>query len=265
MAGIGRYVGPLLEALVETVYPEHCVSCGRAADQVPWCDRGPVVKGLRFLDAPHLCRSCCNQQVGSDPVRLRLGWHGGNETEILGAVPTSATLVQWVGAWKYKGLRGLAWPLAGLMNGALARSGILRERDTLALVPVPLHRRRRRIRGFNQAELLARLVALEQGLPVLDGIVQRVGCTSQQARIPDPSRRMRNLAGAFGMVTEPGPGAPELVLVDDIITSGATCGELARTLRKGGWRVPLVIGLAAVRPGSKPRNGGSAGVSVDTV
>ena len=110
------------------------------------------------------------------------------------------------------------------------------------LVPVPLHRRRRRERGFNQAALLAHLTAGRRGWSCAD-LLQRVRATDQQARLAGDDARRRNLDGccrALRSTAEDVSGP--LVLVDDIVTSGATLGEAARALAAVGR--PPVAALA---------------------
>jgi len=115
------------------------------------------------------------------------------------------------------------------------RLGALVARDPRALaieavVPVPLHRARRRERGFNQSELLALAVAGAIGRPVLRDLV-RVRNTKSQT-VLDGRRRKENVAGAF---TVRGAQSPQVVLlVDDVLTTGATIRECALALTETG-------------------------------
>jgi predicted amidophosphoribosyltransferase len=228
----------LLESLLDLAAPEACALCGARRGAVPWCAAGPPVAGLRRLDRSHLCLSCHGALAAAPPCGAVLP--GG--LPVFAAAATTGPLVAAVGAWKYQGLRGLGWPLAAALGpaaGALAAA----VDGTPVLVPIPLHRRRRRERGFNQAAVLARLVALARGWEVADLLVRR-RATGQQARLDDDALRARNLAGAFAAGGEEVRGAAgPLVLVDDIVTSGATAAAAAHALALGGRRPAAVLAL----------------------
>lgn len=238
-----RLLAAPLAALLELAAPERCARCGAAPNERPWCARGATVPGLRPWDAPHLCRPCLADLDQGTAVRPA----AAGCPAVWAARATGADLVGAVGTWKYYGVRGLAWPLASLLAAA-ARDLAGGLGAAPVLVPVPLHRRRRRQRGFNQAELLARLAAGELGWAWASPL-RRVRATAQQARIAADGGRRRNLAGSCR--TEPGTALPEgpLVLVDDIVTSGATLAEAARALAAAG-RPPAAALALGLRVGS---------------
>ena len=235
-----------LLALLDTFYPEQCAGCQASPARTPWCACGPVVPGLRHFDRPHLCRNCLQLLANPEPVRQTRRLPDGSELAHLAGIPTSGPLIDLLGAWKYRGIRGLAWPLFQLMTKALDEVAA-RVEDSPLLVPVPLHQRRRRSRGFNQAAVLARLAASRCGWPVADGVVRRRRGTGQQALLEGAERRWANLAGCFEATPAPSGQGSVVVLVDDVVTSGATCGELALSLRAQGWTVALVLALGLAR------------------
>lgn len=99
------------------------------------------------------------------------------------------------------------------------------------LVPVPLHRGRLQHRYFNQAEEIARVISTHTGLPVLRAL-RRIRATEHQTALTR-AQRLENLRGAFQItrLAEPPPG---VVLVDDVLTTGSTVDECAKTLRRAG-------------------------------
>jgi len=107
------------------------------------------------------------------------------------------------------------------------------------VVPIPLHRRRRRSRGFNQAELLARVVSRQLELPLETRILVRARNTPSQVG-QGKTARSRNVRGAFRCRSPRRLRGRRVLLVDDVLTTGATVSEAARTLRRGG-----VIGVTA--------------------
>ncbi len=101
-----------------------------------------------------------------------------------------------------------------------------------AFVPVPLHKLREREREFNQAAVLAELVAARAGVPILH-CLERVRYTTTQTR-HDRSERMENLRNAFELSESGDVSGRHLVLVDDVLTTGSTVDECARVLMNAG-------------------------------
>ncbi len=217
--------------------------CGARPGECPWVPPGAAVAGTSWHDRPHLCQACATRLTGNVVCNALVP--GG--LPAFGCRRPSPELVAVLGQWKYHGVRGLAWPLAALltsaMTAALAAGGAVD-----VLVPVPLHGRRRRERGFNQAEILARLAGRELGLPVAGGLLRRCRRTDQQARLGSVAARRRNLAGAFVAGRDAVAGQRRRVgLVDDLITSGATCVAAREALTRAGWQVcwTVALGVAA--------------------
>jgi ComF family protein len=101
-----------------------------------------------------------------------------------------------------------------------------------AVVPVPLHPRRQRERGFNQAELLARPVATALDIPLRTDVLRRVRPTAHQSLIKDRERRAANVAGAF--LADGDPAGLRILLIDDVSTTGATIRTCANALLSAG-------------------------------
>lgn len=155
----------MIAAVLDFLYGERCARCAARRARHVWATSGPRVQGLRPWDAPHLCAACASDLAGP-PVAAHLGGAFAPSPPIFAARREDAGLVNLVGALKYRGLRGLAWPLGRLMvPAAVTAADSMGPVD--ALVALPLHAHRRRERGFNQAEVLARVVGRELGLPVL--------------------------------------------------------------------------------------------------
>lgn len=236
----------LVTSLLELVYPEECALCGTFQGSEPWVPPGAGTEGLRFWDGTHLC-ACCQEGFEATPLVGRVGAEDGSSVRVAAGARTHPDLVKLVGCFKYHGMRGLAWPLAELLRRPFA-SVLASPGGIAGLVPVPLHSRRRRVRGFNQSEILARVLTAGSGVPVLTKVLVRRRNTDQQAKIPSLGERRRNLEDSFA-VREP-PRAPDgparVALVDDLVTSGWTVLAAAAALRTAGWRVPwvLTLGLA---------------------
>jgi len=141
--------------------------------------------------------------------------------------------------------------LAPMMGRWISHAGreLLAEAD--ALVAVPLHWRRLWARRFNQSAMLAAVIAQESGVPIASGALKRVKATAQQVGL-SRSERAANIQGAF-RVPEEGKAAVagrRLVLVDDVLTSGATVEGCARSLlRAGAANVDVLIFARVADPG----------------
>jgi ComF family protein len=113
------------------------------------------------------------------------------------------------------------------------------------LVPVPLHVARLRWRGFNQALLLAKELATRRRLRIAPSLLRRNRPTMPQVGLNERDRR-RNLTGAFSVTDDRAVRGRNVLLVDDVLTTGATAEECARSLRRAGARRVDVLVLARV-------------------
>jgi ComF family protein len=138
--------------------------------------------------------------------------------------------------YKYGKIKTLARPLGDLLAAAIPRH----ERFD-AVTPVPLHWLRRWQRGFNQSELLARDIARRTGIPVVRPL-RRLRSTSVQAGLSN-TRRRQNVAGAFGCRPIL---AKRILLVDDVLTTGATAAACALALKRAGAARVTLLTVARV-------------------
>jgi len=134
-----------------------------------------------------------------------------------------------VHALKYSDRLDLA-PMMGRWVGHAGRE-LLAEAD--ALVPVPLHWRRQWARRFNQSAMLAAAVSAETGVPIAAGALKRVKATVQQVGL-SRTERASNIQGAFKVPEKAAVAGRRLVLIDDVLTSGATVDGCARALNRAG-------------------------------
>lgn len=154
---------------------------------------------------------------------------------------------QAIGAFKYHHHLRLGRWLADAMAQAAVRS--LPIRDIAAVVPVPLHWLKRHLRGRNPTEELAREVAARLNRRCLSQALSRVRWTSTQTRL-SARQRARNVRDAFAARRRLVRGL-NVLLIDDVVTSGATANACARALKAAGARKVFV--LAAARTGSDPK------------
>ena len=217
------------QGLVELIYPARCAGCGRRGGWVcTECD-GRVV---RF--APPWCAGC-GVPAG---LECRCADLPADLAYLRSAVPFDAWVRRAIIDFKYHDERARADHLADVLRGAFA-AGETEGID--ALVPVPLHSTRLRARGYNQAALLAERVGQALNIPVIDGLT-RVRATVPQVGQHAAERR-GNVADAFAARPEVDLRATQLVLIDDVCTTGSTLGACAAALRGAG---AVRVGAATV-------------------
>jgi ComF family protein len=144
--------------------------------------------------------------------------------------------------------------LAPVMGQWMAQAGASLIADADALVPVPLHWRRLWARRFNQAAALARAMAQTTHIPLEFDLLQRVRATAQQVGLAR-TERARNVQGAFRVAPERRAAVKgrRLILVDDVLTTGATVDTCARVLlRAGAARVDVIVFARVVDPVGAP-------------
>lgn len=213
-------------ALIDVLLPPSCAGCGRYASLL--CDACRA----SFRSASPAAATF----VQADPAIVV----GEALTLAVAAFRYEGALRRTLQRLKYGGGARLARPLAAAAVPALLR--LLEVSGPLPLVPVPVHVVRQRQRGYNQAALLARSLAGTAHLPVAD-VLRRSRATTKQHRL-DRAGRLRNLRDAF--VAAPGARPPpELILVDDILTTSATLEACASVLLAAG--AVTVYGFAIAR------------------
>jgi ComF family protein len=214
-------------ARLPRIAPPWCELCGLPFGAFPGFD-APLPGGREAMGPGHLCGACRRH-----PPRFYLR----------AAARYGDTMREAIHAFKFAGRRSLAAPLGDLL-AAVGRES-LPVADPPLLVPVPLHRRRERERGFNQARLLAERVARHWSVPVRGDVLVRVTATLSQVDLP-PEARRTNVRGAFAVRRPELAAGRHVVLVDDIFTTGATAAECTRCLREAGAGAVGVLALARV-------------------
>jgi ComF family protein len=221
-------------SFVDFLFPAHCFGCGREGSFL--C--GSCIRTLPRL-LPPLCRKCGRPLLLEDRCSICSKWTLGIDG-IRSPFILQGVIRQAVHQFKYGNLRALASPLALLLAGDLEA----RPLPVDVIIPVPLHRRRLRERGYNQSALLARELSGLTGLPLLEGSLLRLRDTPAQVRTAGAADRRKNVRGAFGWKGTGAVGGRFLV-VDDVCTTGATLDSCAVALKAAG--AESVWGLSLAR------------------
>lgn len=244
--------GGLLQSLVDPLFPPACVECGSA---VP-AGEPPVCRLCRTrwpLMAAPVCQRCGATAPGSEgegPCGECREWDE-SAPRCRTACRMEGPAATAVRALKYSGWTGLAPVMADAMAPAVRELA----RDDTVLVPVPLTPARLRERGYNQARLLAEALGRATGRPVRNSLLRRGGRLSQAGLAR--SARRANVQGAFVAASrKPGsegaaghdPPGGSVLLVDDVITTGATVTACAGAVEAGGLPCIGAVGFARTVP-----------------
>ena len=116
--------------------------------------------------------------------------------------------------------------------------------QNFSFAPIPLHPKKKKERGFNQSELLGKILAEKYNLPLLTGVLSRDKETKPQAGLKDWQVRRQNLQNAFSVALPDQIKNKNIILIDDIYTSGATAQDAARALRQAGAKKIIVLVFA---------------------
>jgi len=242
-AQFSRHIaGRALRAGIDLLLPARCLACDAAVDELGrLC--ASCWDGTRFLGQPQCqccgrpfelaaeagvtCGNCLRRAPRYDRARAALLYEGVGRDLILGFKLADRTwLAPTLGRWMAK-----------------AGKDLLTDADFI--VPVPLHRRRLYVRRYNQSVLLARVIGKECGLPVIPDLLIRTRATKPQTRLSGAERR-RNVRGAFRVRRRYHARIENrrLLLIDDVLTTGATVAACTLAITRAGGGGVDVLTLA---------------------
>jgi competence protein ComFC len=213
----------LLNTILEFILPTRCMSCNK--------------------DGVDLCLSCLS---GTPPAERECArW----------IFPLydyrHPTIKKALWLYKYKGKKGLAKVFADVLYGRiieeLSELSILENFCDALLIPIPLSRGRRRKRGYNQAELICRtLVKLDENVnfELMCSVLIKSKKTKHQAQIENRKERLNNIVGSFTLTDKDRITGRNIILIDDITTTGATLSEARKILKQSGAKKIVAFTVA---------------------
>jgi len=223
----------LKKSLLDVLFPPRCIICRSfipRAGSIHICS--DCLKTVRYIENPccticgepfhgagisHVCGSCAARMPGYDMAKAALIYDG--------------ICRDLIHAFKYDYKTHLRHTLANLAVEAFEQ--FVEECCPDVVVPVPLCKRRLVQRGFNQAVLLAELLAGRRKIPLERQAMRRTRWTEPQIKLDAEQRRM-NVEGAFAVLKPGSITDKRILLLDDVLTTGSTADECARVLKKSG-------------------------------
>jgi len=234
----------VVSGLVDMLFPAQCPTCGAAltgGGESPFCS--DCLSGVRFTTPP-LCTSCglpfatadgtdhlCEECILSPPpfsMARSLGVYEG-------------VLLDAIHLFKYHEKISVGEALGQMM--AQTSYDSLAIANFSLIIPVPLHPRRLRERGFNQSLVLARQVSKRFSIPLDFAALRRMVYTEAQVTLSGRQRRT-NVRGAFEVTDSPRIQGHRVVLIDDVYTTGSTAAECSKVLIQNGAKEVAVLTLA---------------------
>lgn len=237
----------LLEGLIDTIYPKVCVVCkNKLADKTaidgiictdcwskikrnlpPFCySCGRHLEKTHFIK--HVCPVCIKQRLHFDRAFSPFAYEG--------------VIKELIHEFKYKNKDYLGRTLSQPMIDFIREYNLPMD-DIDFIVPIPLHKAKWREREFNQAAILGNYLAKEFKKGVLNNHLIRHRHTKQQADL-EINERFLNVRGVFSVTKPEIIKGGNLLVVDDVLTSGATCSEAAYALKNAGANIVFVLTLA---------------------
>ena len=224
----------LKRVALDLFFPAWCVGCGREGKYICdlCCEKLPLISPPicvicgRPLTDKNTCPGCVEEPVVVDGIRAPFLFHG--------------VIRKAVHELKYRNLKAIAPSLAGFLHDYLLENPIPGN----VLVPVPIHRKRQRERGYNQSSLIVRELSRNNGMPVIEDCLVRSINTPPQVRTTSASERRKNIADAFACNNDKLKNR-QVILIDDVSTSGATLNTCAAVLKTAGaasvWGLTIAL------------------------
>jgi len=237
LRGINQYVCRECLSLIKLNNTLFCPVCrARLAENKFTC--GHFITAQINVNNPHLSASNIriNPRESASKFSYLLAAAGNYDNPVL------QNLIYY---FKYKKFKNLAPVLGEILIRYLDNLSlpIIKSQKSTAVVPLPLHKKRERERGFNQAKLLAEIIAKQFNLELIEPL-KRIKNTKPQSRIKDYERRQGNVFNCFKIKNPEVVKGKNIILVDDVFTSGATMNEAIKILKQNGAKRIIALVLA---------------------
>lgn len=233
----------IVSGVVDMLYPRRCAACGKPAGEAAWHVCWDCLAQLWPIQSPR-CAKCGNPISGMVMNEYTCSFCRKDTPaydKARSAVHFDGPIMTLLHHFKYSGAAWLSRDLGMLLGACISANFERHEVD--AVIYVPLHHRKERERTYNQAALLAAYVADGLDIPVMHSIIARARDTPSQTSL-SANKRKENVSGAFVVKNPRWADGRRFLLVDDVMTTGATVDECARQLKDAGAARVLVATVA---------------------
>ncbi len=207
-----------INTFLNFLFPQKCLGCGK--NEFLLCE-----KCLKRIDYPTLIKdkNIWSATDYNDPLAQKVIW-----------------------LLKYRKIKSAAEPLAELIYERLMEASlpIGSEASKYILIPIPLSPKRLKERGFNQTELISELLSKKSNFPVCKNVLIKIKETGSQVSLKDRIKRLENLKGSFSLKNPELIKGKNIILIDDVSTTGATINEAMKVLREAKPRKIIALVVA---------------------
>ncbi len=211
----------IVQYILDVLFPVFCVGCEKEGSALCGdCTKKIIVRRVPSLLHPRAIRTVYAACEYNQPLVSEL-----------------------IKQLKYNGIKENSEHCAELVLSHLSLVDFITPSNTVA-VPVPLSRRRLGERGFNQSALIAQHIACALSLPFFTGALARVRHTARQTEMKERKERIENVKGAFTCAAAHAVQEKNIILIDDVATTGATLSECAKALKAAGAKKIIAFVVA---------------------
>jgi competence protein ComFC len=204
---------------------------------------------LNFL-FPQRCVGCgAENKIICDECLTKIDYSNGAPRPYIFAASAyhDAYVKKTIWLLKYRGVRGAAEPLAKLIYERVGEArlpiGSRASKPNWVIIPIPLSKKRLKERGFNQSELIGKHLSVRMSVRMKTNVLYKKFHTESQVSVKDRNERLKNLKGSFGVKNPELIKNTNIILLDDVATTGATISEARKVLREAGAK--KIIGAVA--------------------
>jgi ComF family protein len=235
------FLNKLKTLALDTVFPKICVICKKDGYFV--C---PECLTQTALYSGFYCPFCRKRVPSSESPECTPYCRTQSKIRAVFSLSeySNPSVKELIHQFKFNGVREIGETFGAELAEKLSRSGADFE-ENFIIIPIPLHKKSMRRRGFNQSEILARTISEKLSVPLLTGVLVKTKTTPHQTETKNRHERLENLVGAFEITDKEEVSGKNIILVDDIITTGATLTECAKVLKRSGAK--NIYGVAIAR------------------
>jgi len=218
--------------ILNLIFPIQCLSCGREDE---WLCFNCLDKIKKINQLQKVCPICNREGFSNGQTCPECKNNFCLDKVFITANYENELIQKLIKNFKYNFIKDLRIPIAEIMLDFFNQINLINKLPLINFVvlPSPITKKRRRWRGFNQAELLAEIIAKKLNLSYLPDLITKNKNTQEQAEL-SRKKRLVNVQGSFSLNCQDSIASKNFLIIDDVITTGATLGELAKVLKDNG-------------------------------